>query len=158
MLGLDAAKDVGIGQPNTQVLVAESAELGTGDDRAVDLQTGLPGHRDRRGRVVAGHHHHTDAGSPAISDGLRHVEPHRIFQTEQAQKLEAEIVLLAGQHIALEAGPGHAEHPQALAGHRGDLACDPGAGVGIEMAEVGDRLGRALGSDQVLARIDQVLG
>ena len=49
-----------------------------------------------------------------------------------------------------EGGAGDAQHAQALGGHRVDGLRQRGAIRGVEMAQVGDRFGRALGGDDEL--------
>ena len=69
------------------------------------------------------------------------------------EELEAEVVLLAGQARLTEAGARHAEHAQPLVGHRRDLRRQVRRRRGVEVAEVGDRLGRALGGDDVVVPV-----
>ena len=49
------------------------------------VQTDLPGDVLGRAGIVAGDHHHPDAGGVALADGLRHLGPHRVGQTRSGR-------------------------------------------------------------------------
>ena len=101
--------------------------------------------------MIAGHHHDANAGGLALGDRLRNVGPHRVFQRDQPEEGEVEVVLQVGQHRRHKGCPGHAQHPQAVACHRVNLIHDGGALRRVEMAEIDDGFRRALAEPAVAA-------
>ena len=97
LLGLDAAEDMRVGEPRAQRRHRSTPSAPPRDDRAVGGQPHLARDRQRRGRMVAGDHHDTDAGGTALGNGLRHIRAHRILQPDQAEELELEVMLVARQ-------------------------------------------------------------
>jgi hypothetical protein len=69
----------------------------------------------RRGRVVAGDHHHADAGRAALGHGGGHLRAHRVGQAEQPDEFEVEVVFVRRPVLARERTPRHRQHAQARA-------------------------------------------
>jgi hypothetical protein len=103
--------------------------------------------------TVAGDHHDPDAGRTAFGDGLRHFGPHRVFERDQPEKLELEVMLIARQHLRFETGARDAEHAQPVARHGRHLGGDAGALRRIEVAQIDDGLRRALRRDHPRAPV-----
>ena len=128
-----------------QLLVVHRQQLGAGDAPAGVVEADLASDRQRRARVVAGDHHcaHTCPGT--LGHRLGHTGAHRVVQARQPEELELEVVLLGGQLLpCIELGAGHGEHPLPVGRRRLHLGHQRRQSVGIEMAQVGDRLGCAL--------------
>ena len=150
MLRYHAGKDVHAADAPPQFGVSHAIQIGTADQFAGG-QTDLPGDVLCCARIVAGDHHHPDAGGVAFADRLRHRGPHRVRQADQADEFKREIMLFARKLIQLaKARPCHAEHAQAVLRHIVNLLRKLLGLRRCEMAQVRNSLGRPLGGDQVI--------
>ena len=138
--------DVGRGQAVGEGVVVQGLELGAGDD-VVGRDPGAAGDRARGVGVVAGDHDDPDAGALAQRDRLGGVVAQRIGEPDQPDHLEREVVGVGRRLAARRRGRGRRRGPAGRLRHRlGPAQPRPGVVV-AEVAEVDDRLGRALGRD-----------
>ncbi len=149
LLGHHPREDVALPDALLELRLLHRLELGTGDHRVRRLETDLPGDCPRRSRVVSGDHDHPDAGGPALLERFGDRRAGRVGEPHQPQEGEVEFVLRPRPFVPVEESPGHSEHPQAVLGHGLDgpgelrmLRC-------IQMAQVGDGFGGALGRDDM---------
>ena len=90
----------------------------------------------------------------ALGDRVGGAGPDRVVQADETEVLEVEVVLFGGEAIsAAEPGAGDGEHPQPSRAGCFDLRVECGACLVIEVAEVGDRFGGALGGDDVVGPV-----
>ena len=133
-----------------QLLIGHRGEFLAGDAAALMVQTDLAGDRHRGARVVPGDHDRADGGAPALRDGIGHPGSHRIMQAGQTEILEVVIMLFGGQFSAgVEVGVRHTEDPLTVSSGVLDLLGELREAFGVEVAEIGDGLGGALGRDHV---------
>ena len=94
LVGEDAGEEARrrIDEEGPERLVVEGGELRSGhrgELRAAHAH--LAGHRQRRARPVAGHHHHPQPGLAAAAQRLGHAGPRRIVDGEEADQLEVRL-------------------------------------------------------------------
>ena len=120
-------------------------QLGAGDDAPPVRKPRLPGDALRGGRIVAGDHDHANPRRLALRHCRRDRRSQRVLETDQSRELERQATMLVLQ-IRLASPPVRdAENAQALGRERRDLRGQRPSPLVGHVAELGDRLGRALG-------------
>jgi len=89
----------------------------------------------------------------ALGNGLRHVGTHRVLQRDQTEKLEVEIMLITWQRIGRKARLRNTQNAQPCAGHGDNLLGNCGTAQRVHVAQVDNRLRRALGCNHALAPV-----
>lgn len=154
LLGDHPGEDANALDPRAQRVIAQPFQLRTGDASRGVVQPHLPGDGQRRARVVARDHDDTDAGPPALGHRLGGPWTHRVAQAGQPEQAEREVVLSGGEPVTLaELGSGNGEDTLTTCRRHLHLAHEGGALGRREMAEVCDRLRRALRGDHVPAGV-----
>ena len=156
LFGHDARKDACAPDPRAHGFVAELHELRTADHFAV-VEPGCAGDGARGPHVVARDHHDADTGGAALLDGRAHLRPQRVGQAEQAHELEGKVMLALGQLAGPEARARDAQQAKALGGHRLHLYHERFGPALVEVTELGDGLGGALGRDHIVLAIGRAV-
>ena len=151
LFGQDTGKDGGGLNRGRKVGIRHCGQCGAVDGH-ISANPGVPGDGQRRGRVVAGDHDDLDSGRFALGHGGGNRRAQRVGKAHEAEEPMVEIVLVRRQVPAGNAGFGHTQNAQTAGRHRIHRLQHRLAGSCVQMAEVGDCLGRALGGDHVLAR------
>ena len=149
--GTTRAKTLTSADAPLQLVVAHGARASApGDARRRPSQADLRARCSRGRRVVAGDHHDADAAPAAFLDGRRHARPHRIGEADQPDEAKANSRWSSGQRRRVRTA---ARATPARAGRRAAIPSTcrhhPGAVASARSAEVGDRLRRPLGGDDV---------
>lgn len=140
----DAGEDAHPTQAAAQRVGRQGRDLLPRHDAGRDVETGGAGDGQGRRRVVAGDHHHLDAGAARLLQRRRRIRPEGIDEAEQAGEPEGDVLRFVGE-AALRPGRSHAQHAQA----QGRVAFDDLLKTGDfrlgQAAEPEDRLRSSLG-------------
>ena len=118
------------------------------------VEPDLAGDRQCGARVVAGDHDGAHAGAAALGDRSRDAGAHRDRADRRGRGYSKSKSCCSGGSPfgQAEVGPRHAEDALAVLGRSLDLRGECGEPLGVEVAQVGDRLRSALRGDDVLGR------
>ena len=124
-------------------------QLAVNDPAGVFKQPDGTADAARGHRVIAGHHHDADSGAVALVDGVRHVGPRRVLETDQTDQKEAFVGRAVGLRVRLHRT---GEHTQAVVAEVVGAREPFGTRVAVELhvAVVGDDAG--CGSDHRFRR------
>ena len=153
LLRCDSREHVDVLDAPRQLGIVEQLEISAGQHVVRGAQPDLATDVARGARVIAGHHHDAHAGRVALGDRPRDRRTDRVREPDEADQLEREVVLLLRQRARLERRLGHAEDPQSGACHRLDARADLAGLLRRQVAEVDDRLVRALRRDHVIRAV-----
>ena len=126
-------KEIDPANPLLQLRVAHPVEFGAGDHLPGVGHADLPGDVLGRASIVAGDHHHADAGPVALPNGRRDGRTDGICQADQTHKVKVDVVLGLRQPRRLQHPLGHPQHPQPVAGHGHGLVEDASGSVCVEV-------------------------
>jgi hypothetical protein len=109
----DPGEHVGHRRPRAELVVGRRGDLGAGHRRCLSDDAELAADRGGRGRVVTGDHLDRDAGPVAGVDGLDHLLPGRVDQTDQPEQPQ----VVVERRVDGATGPlGDREDPQPVGG------------------------------------------
>ncbi len=157
LLRHDAGEDLDFPDPAAQFARIEDFQFRPGQygfmPDADPARDGL-----RRARIIAGDHDHADTRPAGIQDRFRHFRTRRISEADQTYESEVDIVLSYRPVVGSQRRACDAEHAQAGVGHPAGGGHHFAQSCGIEMAEIGHRLGRPLGRHHPLAATGFIVG
>ncbi len=146
LFGHDAGEHVHALHPLLEGVLRERGKFRAGQGACLAFDPGLPGNGERGCGIIAGDHHHRDAGAAGLRNGAGNIRTHRIREGDQAAKGEGPVL---GRLRSVLCRPArHRQHPQPLRRQAGDVAVEIGVLARGEPAQMCDRLRRALGGEQ----------
>jgi hypothetical protein len=157
LLGHHAGEDRRRPDTRDELVVPERVELRSGQRLPCPEARGVRDGASGLG-VVAGDHDDMDPGGAALGDGFGHARADRIFEPDEAEPLEHEVVLTFRELGPRDLGARHAEDAHALLGELAHLLQDRLDSRPVEVAQIDHRLGRSLGGDEELPTVTVRVG